>query len=284
MDHGGDRVPNRVVARPPSARFAALVVLGDFLAPRAETFWLSGLLELLETAGYPPRTGRTAVQRMAVEGWFTIERRGRRSQYTLTEFGRRELARGDFRVFESSPPPWDGRWHLVTYSIPDRARMERDGLRKALIWLGFGQLNPGMWICSHDRYDEVTATLHDLEVTAFVTHFTRAQLDGEPSDLVARAWELTSANASYRGFLRSWKPVITAWEHTTLGSRDAFIARFRLHHDFLSILRHDPNLPAELLPPGWHGTEARRLFASGRKLSADAAGAHVRETWGLHAP
>jgi phenylacetic acid degradation operon negative regulatory protein len=271
---------DHVVARGASARFATLVVLGDWLAPRAETFWLGGLLELLTAAGFPPRTGRTAVQRMAADGWFTVERRGRRSLYTLTDFGRRELAHGDLRVFESPPPPWEGSWHLVTYSLPDRARVERDGLRKALVWLGFGQLHPGMWICPHDRRDELAATVHDLNVTSFVTMFRRAQLDGEPNDIVARAWDLTGIDASYRRFLRSWKRRITTWEHAQLSSRDAFVARFRLHHDFLSILRHDPNLPVELLPAGWNGTEARQLFARARQLSAGAAGAHVRGVWG----
>jgi phenylacetic acid degradation operon negative regulatory protein len=272
MDHIGTRAS--------SARFAVLVVLGDWLAPRAETFWLGGLLELLADVGFPTRTGRTAVQRMAADGWFTVERRGRRSLYTLTDFGRRELARGDLRVFESPPPRWTGSWHLVTYSLPDRARVERDELRKALIWLGFGQLHPGVWICPHDRRGEVAATLHDLDLASFVSTFTHAQLDGEPKDIVARAWNLTSTDASYLRFLRSWKRQITTWEQAQLGSHDAFVARFRLHHDFLSILRRDPNLPVELLPAGWHGTEARQLFARARQLSESAARAHVRGVWG----
>ncbi len=62
-----------------------------------------------------------------------------------TKRGADKLAQLDFREIEMTEP-WDGKWRLVMYDIPEEKRNARDQVRRLIKQLGFAQLQQSAWI------------------------------------------------------------------------------------------------------------------------------------------
>ena len=54
-----------------NSKFMLLVLFGEYIQERGGKIWLSDLLHLLELVGIGEHTGRSTINRMAREGWFT---------------------------------------------------------------------------------------------------------------------------------------------------------------------------------------------------------------------
>lgn len=265
--------------RPPvRTQFAIFVLFGDIIVPRGGRAWTSSLLQLLRLLGVSERAARSTLSRMTRRGWLKPQRDGRRSVYSLTAKGERLLAEGGQRIFEPRNADWDGQWHLVTYSLPERKRKLRNDLRKRLAWLGFAGLAPGTWISARDRRAEVEMMLDDLGVRAYVQLFSGLSLvGGDDREIVARCWDLKDLNRAYARFLARWEP---EYERSTqalalgegLSPAQCFVQRFWIAHEYSAFPRLDPNLPAALLPDGWLGEKAARIFDEYRGLLSGRAG------------
>jgi len=269
------------MSRPVSVRtqFVVFVLFGDVLAPRGGTAWTSGLLQLLRALGVSDRAARSTLSRMRRRGWLRSERVGRRSRYTLTARGRRLLTEGGQRIFEPRKWAWDGRWHMVVYSLPESKRALRNALRKRLSWLGFGRLAPGTWISVHDRREELAALFDELGVGRYAVRFASLRLvDGEDCALVARCWDLPNLNRRYARFLQRWEPRARAAlssGRNPLSPSQSFVEQFWMTLEYSAFPRLDPNLPSALLPDGWLGDRAADLAERYRKVLNPQAGAFV---------
>lgn len=62
--------------------------------------------------------------------------------YRLTDSGK-DKALWKRMMFEDEP--WDGKWRVVIWDIPEKRRMARDLLRYKLKQLGFSQLQKSIW-------------------------------------------------------------------------------------------------------------------------------------------
>src|SRR5512139_128616 len=249
-------------------QFIIFVLFGDVIAPRGGQIWASGLLSLLELLGVSERAARSTLSRMVRKGWLKPRREGRHSLYTLTPKGQRLLAEGGQRIFEPRQRDWDGRWHLVVYSLPERKRKLRDDLRKRLTWLGFGRAAPGSWISPHDRQAEIEELLSDLNVHDYVHYFSDVRLAiGSDQDIVEACWDLKSLNRRYARFVGKWEP---AYEKLARGEclspAQCFVQRFWITNEHSEFPRLDPNLPDDLLPADWPGDKAAGIFNEYRNL------------------
>ncbi len=239
-------------------------LFGEWLLHRPGEVWVGSLIRLLEPLGLSSGAVRTVLSRMSKKGWLETTRVGRRSYYVLSTRGRQLLEEGEARIYH--PPrdeSWDGLWYLVAYSIPEEQRHLRDRLRVRLQWLGFGQLGNGLWLSPHPVRGEVNALAGELGVGEHVEIF-RAQYQGYSSvaHLVDRCWDLRAIDAAYEAFIARHGPEAERWR--TDGSRatpqDAYVRRFRLVHEYREFPLLDPYLPRRLLPEGWHGEAAAKLF------------------------
>jgi phenylacetic acid degradation operon negative regulatory protein len=194
-------------------------------------------------------------------GWLEATRHGNRSYYRLSKHGRALVQEATVRVFRPRRDPWDGQWHLVSYSIPEAQRELRDQFRKRLSYLGFGLLAAGSWISPHDLRAEVAELADDLGVSEFVDQFRGAYL--RPGDtaraLAARVWPLERLAEAYRAFAQRWGLFADELVNEVPDAR-AFVLRFWLLHEYQRFFLDDPDLPQELLPPGWPGRDVARLF------------------------
>lgn len=265
-----------MLAKPPAARSLVVTVFGDSVAPHGGRVWLGSLIRLLAPFGISERLVRTSVYRLVQENWLRAEAHGRRSDYLLTDYGRRQFEAATRHIYSSERPAWDGRWRLVMAPPGTLAAREREHLRDALAWRGFGALGPGVYI--HPSADLARA-VEALDVEDF-PHLRKKlfALEGEPLRevdplrLVRSAWDLSVLSGAYGAFARRYRRARPA-----ASPEEAFMQRTLLVHEYRRLLLRDPELPDELLPPDWHGRTARALFTQLYRGLASRSEAHLRE-------
>ena len=256
-----------------NARSALFDIYGDHLLTRSEQAPVAALVRMLAPVGISSPAVRTAVSRMARQGWLAPVRLPGGAGYRLTPAAVRRLRQAGDRIYRQEQPGWDGHWHVVILErVPDRARRER--LRSALGYLGYACLDAATWISPHASV-ELDALLRTERIRA--ERFA-ARHDGDPRGLAARAWDLDGLARAYTAWIGQAREILAPTMATAgapgtpgpLADETVFAVRSELVHEWRKFLFIDPGLPAELLPAGWPGTEAAELFhaEAGRLLPA----------------
>ena len=244
-----------------------ITVLGNELLhlDPAATAWSGGLVELLRRFGFSAEAARAALARLVKRGFVERVRTGREVSYRLTARSRDALHAGESRIVGFGTAADHARtWTVVSYTLPERRRSERDRLRTRLAFLGFGSLRDGTWIAPHDRAADVAAALDDLRVGEFAEVFVGQPAGGsDPAILLKRAWDLDSLEAAYTRFVDH----VSGWECTT----DPLATRAGLMHRYRTLLIGDPDVPAALLPSLSARPEAVALFHRAWRELAPAA-------------
>lgn len=243
-------------------------VFGDMVVPRGGRIWLGSLIRLLEPLGLSDRLVRTSVFRLSREEWLRTEALGRRSDYLLTPHGQRRFDEASRHIYASRAPLWDGHWRLIL-GVGQLEAKERDALRRALFWQGFGALGPDCF--AHPSADLPAA--FDALAAEGLAHLAGRLIPlraadlclggtGSNADLVARAWNLDELAAAYARFVATYMPVLAELRREAplaIDEEEAFLLRLLLIHDYRRQLLRDPELPEVLLPAGWPGQAARML-------------------------
>lgn len=280
-----------------------MTIFGDAIAPRGGAVTLGSLIDLAHPFGLAERLVRTSVARLAAEGWLAATRHGRRSEYRLTESGRKLFAEATRRIYGVNPSSWEGQWTLAV--LPPTGGRSRRNVREDLRWLGFGQLSPGVYAHPACTLEEARGWLAAVGCANHCWLFKSATA-GLAADrrLAAEGWNLAEIARRYRRFRDTFAPVGAAVrESDALPPQAAFLVRTLLIHEYRKIHLQDPLLPPALLPTGWAGTAAYELTAmlyaavfpaaerflaeTGRTISGalPPAGAEVHARFGgKHAP
>jgi phenylacetic acid degradation operon negative regulatory protein len=254
-------------------RSLVLDLFGDYLRYVDAEARLSQLTALLGAFDVEPATVRVTLSRLKREGWFTTRKVGRETVYRLTPDMLHVLDEGRERIFSAPPRSWAGTWTMVIYQMTENERQERNQLRKALAWHGFGPLTTSTWLAPGDRR---------AEARAFVAEQTEEQVDilcctseGIEHDLqlAGRCWDLAGLSAEYREFTAQHRQLSRRAKR--LRGAEALVARTELIATFRHFPFRDPQLPPELLPPAWPGTEAYETFRTLHRELGPAARAHV---------
>lgn len=249
--------------RPLRAGSLLMTVFGDAIAPRGARVSLGSLIRLAQPFGLTERLVRTSVARLASDGWLLGTRRGRRSEYRLSDTGRGVFAEATQRIYAANPSEWDGRWTLLV--VPP-GRGGRGSLRERLRWLGFGQIAPGVFAHAACTPQQARGWLGLGRAEA--GWLFRSRGEGLEADrrLVAAAWDLREIARRYRRFCETFAPLETSGALGTLAPESAFVVRTLLIHEYRKIHLRDPVLPPALLPDGWIGASAyalcRRLYTA----------------------
>lgn len=233
-------------------------LFGDYVHPVGQdSVRVAALVRLAGELGISDNALRSALTRLTREGWLQPERNGGSPRYSLTPTTREVIEEGIRRIYGGRRTNWDGRWLLLSYSVPEQRRGQRDRLRQNLSFLGFGSLGNGFFVSPHDLRDEVLEVIRRCGVEQHVTMYRgRLAWPVEPSQVVGRAWDLEQLSSRYAAFLE------TAAPGAETSQQDVFRRRFLLTHHFRHLLFDDPDLPEPLLPAGWVGTRAREWFWS----------------------
>lgn len=245
-----------------------ITVFGDVVMPRGGSIWLGSLIELLEPLGINERLIRTTVARLADDKWLNSEAQGRRANYALTRAGLRRFEEASRHIYAAHAPVWDRRWRLIL-TVGKMQPRERDRVRKALFWQGFGQISLGCYI--HPSADLALAldalTVEGLaksldQLVPMVAATPHLGPSASDHDIVHQAWNLESLAKAYLAFCKLYQPILDSLRadvHQSLTGDSALLLRILLIHDYRRLLLRDPELPSELAPPEWPGQRARLL-------------------------
>lgn len=251
------------------AKALLLTVLGEFVLPAGGEAWTASLVAAADVLGIGEKNARQAISRIADQGLLEGVKHGRAVRWSLTTAGHQLLESGAQRIYEfgTSAVDWDGQWLVAHCPVTESQRGLRNQLRTELGFLGFGELSPSLLVSPHvkrdDQLREVLSRLGLIDESTVLHSSTMSDL--ENAHVVSKAWDLEELAASYRGFSRAFSAV------SVDNPEDAFTAVVELVHDWRRFPFTDPELPTELLPAGWAGTQAVVLFhAKHNTWSADA--------------
>jgi phenylacetic acid degradation operon negative regulatory protein len=268
----------------PTLRAGSLIttVFGDSIAPRGGTLWLGSLINTMADFGISERLVRTSVFRLVKDGWLQSRQIGRRSYYSLTDEGRERFEQATHRIYGEPIAHWDGKWCLLLLSGLDTAT--REIVRKECGWLGFGQMSANVLAHPSPDLGDLDVTIRRLEVDDWLVVIEGQTIRSESAmrDLARDSWNLDDLDVRYAEFVQRFRPVFKALSRKDqLTEQSAFLIRTLLIQEYRKVLLRDPLLPAELLPPGWHGVAAyqlcRNLYRAVQEQS-DAYLDHMMET------
>jgi phenylacetic acid degradation operon negative regulatory protein len=253
-----------------NARAALFDLYGDHLRERSGAASIAAVIELLDALDIAAPAVRTAVSRMARQGWLEPCRGDGGPGYRLTDRAWRRLDEAAVRIFgRQDLNAWDGRWSvLVVERTNERSRRER--LQRALGYLGYRLLDGTAWIAPQGSVEaEAVIAAEGLSYDEF-----RADFAGDPRALVDRLYDLAALGSAYEEWLTLARRIVDSAAEDP-AERAAFATRSRLLHEWRKFLFRDPGLPTALVPAEWPGLAARRYFDAQAERLLPAARAHV---------
>jgi phenylacetic acid degradation operon negative regulatory protein len=241
------RIVEQLKREPSRTGSIVITVFGDAIVPRGGSVWLGTLLEFFERLDIDSGVVRTAMSRLATDGWLERNKIGRNSFYRLAKKGRQTFAAATRHIYDPPPSDWTGRFELLLIGNGEDRDASRDALKNA----GFGSPLPGVWVAPSGVPVPEAAGAIRLEVSAE---------DDSGRRLLSESWPLDRTSDAYQKFMKTFAP-LRGWigRGGDLTEADAFTARILLIHHYRRVVLRDPLLPTALLPGDWPGRAAREL-------------------------
>jgi phenylacetic acid degradation operon negative regulatory protein len=242
------RIVEQLKREPSRTGSIVITVFGDAIVPRGGSVWLGTLLEFFKQLDIDSGVVRTAMSRLAADGWLERNKVGRNSFYRIVEKGRQTFDIATRHIYDPPPSDWSGRFELLLIGNGGDRDASRDALKNA----GFGSPLPGVWVAPSGvpTPDEAAGAIR-LEVSAE---------DDSGRRLLSESWPLDRTADAYLKFMKTFEP-LRGWlgRGEPLTDADAFTARILLIHHYRRVVLRDPLLPTGLLPGDWPGGAARKL-------------------------
>jgi phenylacetic acid degradation operon negative regulatory protein len=257
-------IDHYIETNPPRAKSVVMTLFGDVITPHGGKVWLGSLIDLLAPFGINDRLVRTSVFRLAEEGWLDAQREGRRSQYALNPSAARRFERAYQRIYTPSFREWKGKWTLLFATSGAITAEQRAGLRKELLWEGFGMVAPSVFghpSADADTLEEILGRV-GVKGNVFVCNASEAEFAAARPlrELIPQCWELGTVIEGYERFINDFSGVPKLLgARSAIDPEQAFVIRTLLIHEFRRVQLHDPQLPLELLPENWPGKTAYEL-------------------------
>ena len=242
------RIIEQLKREPSRTGSIVITVFGDAIVPRGGSVWLGTLLEFFKAIDIDSGVVRTAMSRLAADGWLERDKVGRNSFYRLAGKGRQTFDAATKHIYDPQVAEWTGRFELLLIGNGG----DRDASREALRNAGFGSPLPGVWVApSGVPIPEEAAGAIRLEVSAE---------DDNGRRLLSESWPLDRTADAYLKFMKAFEP-LRNWisRGQPLSDDDSFTARILLIHHYRRVVLRDPLLPTPLLPTDWPGRAARKL-------------------------
>ena len=242
MPHPLARILTQLKREPSRTGSIIITVFGDAIVPRGGSIWLGTLLGFFETLDIDSGVVRTAMSRLAADGWLERSKVGRNSFYRLAKKGRQTFDTATRHIYDPQASDWTGRFELLLIGSSE----ERDASREALKNAGFGSPLPGVWVApSGVPIPEEAVGAIRLEVSAE---------DDSGRRLLSESWPLDRTSDAYLKFIGTFEP-LRAWigRRARLSDIEAFTARILLIHYYRRVVLRDPLLPPALLLLFWFG-------------------------------
>lgn len=263
-------INNKGLRRPLRAKSLVATLFGDVIESFGGRIWLGDLIELVHLFGVNERLLRTAIYRLADEGWVSKTRQGRRSIYELSRDGREQTALVHELIYANNKKTWNGIWNIVIASAKNIPPSRLAQLQRRLSLMGFGVLSKNVF--AHPDMDNalVGTVIAELGLedrvpvmqSQTVTRGSGAGNFALDRELVKQCCPYDEVEVLYKHFIAAYGGMLKKLKSGRSLADDAcFRLRILLIHDYRRLLFRDPQLPAELLPHDWIGTIARDIVS-----------------------
>ena len=231
----------------PVRTWSLIVTLyGDCVMPRGGELWLGTLTEVLSALSVEPGSVRTAMSRLARDGFLVRQRVGRTSHYALSPGALAVSRAAEARIYRASPPPAPHEWELVVTAAGGEAD------KRTMTARGFAALAPGVFVRPGSG-----STMALPEGTIRLS----ARGDDTADAALARSvYPLAEISRRYARFASAARALA---DHASRArGMDAVALRIGLVHAFRRIVLRDPGLPRSALSDDWPAAEAYAVFAA----------------------
>ncbi|MEX1048402.1 MAG: PaaX family transcriptional regulator C-terminal domain-containing protein [Akkermansiaceae bacterium] len=186
--------------------------------------------------------------------------------HRLTEAGRAVVLGG--RDPETAwAMPWDRKWRLFLFDIPELESTKRRQLNRALAKAGCGCLQGSVWISpvTPPAIEKLIAS-DDPDCTHLLLLLADSKGPKADAKMAESAWDFETIHVAYQKLQETLDRFPQVARNKSRGS----LAEWTASENAASrgVLRIDPLLPSELLPKKYTG---RKVWKNRRKILAEAA-------------
>ena len=235
-----------------------VTIYGDCVMPRGGELWLGSLTEILSALAVEPGSVRTAMSRLARDGFLVRQRVGRTSHYALSAGALAMSREAETRIYRASPPPAPREWEIAIITAG------RDADKRAMTAAGFETVAPGVY-----ARPQVPNAMPPPEGTI------RLVARGDDAALAHAIYPLPEIRRRYDRFARTGRAVVEIARRAQ--GMDALALRIRLVHAFRRIVLRDPRLPHAALSDDWPAGDAYTVFCEAYRTVQAASDAWLAE-------
>lgn len=256
-----------------------VTIFGLYARVPGTTIPVGGLIDLLQELDVDSSSARSSVSRLKKKGVLVQTGKGR---YALSAEAYEHLGRRNDRIYSPRHAENEEEWLMVVYTVPEDSRQARHLLRTGLQKMGFGSVNPGVWIAPVHLAEEATDYFEANDLTQYVETFTsRYNGPGQSGTKVGAWWDLDEIEMRYVQFERMRAGILARWGElmSSMSQRELEAEAFKLYIPMFTHWRAlpflDPGLPKSVLPRTWAGYSAHRLFTDLNTLLGEGARTHA---------
>ena len=168
------------------------------------------LYDVAGELGMTDQQVRLCIKRLVADGQFVQDGRGRKAVLRATDELRSTITPDlDYlRLMyaqDRGDAPWDGRWHVVAFAVPESVRPARDAMRDAIVRLGGAAIQGGLYVSPNDWGSEIADAAGQLAIAEHVTTLTTTDLTVggtvEPRAAAGLLWPLDDIAERHRRLL-----------------------------------------------------------------------------------
>lgn len=229
-----------------------LIVLG-FLVDEVNACSFRSQMQRIHCDGWYQRSsfGPTVSRLLSVGEIEKVERKGN-IYYRLTSRGSDKI-KEEIPLLKLAEKPWDGRWRIVIFDIPEKKRFLRDALREKLLLLGFGKWQESVYLNPHQIEQEMKQYLVAKGLSSYCVCLTAKRADlGNDLELANIVWHLDKMNQGYEDFISDCRELVSE-----KGKEVKNEEINKLWLSYKDLIINDPYLPKELLPERWLAQKAK---------------------------
>jgi DNA-binding transcriptional regulator PaaX len=177
--------------------------------------------------------------------------RGRHATFRITTAGRQ-------RVTVTVPTahwdkPWDGKWRVFNYDLPETRRKDRIALCRALHACKFGLLQRSLWVWPHEAEAILRRIVDAQGIPECFCGFQSERLFlCDDAEVVETAWDFAEVGRRHQLYLQHAAALLEGLKAARTLKEVARVAR-REHTACQEAFLFDPLLPRTLWPPGYRG-------------------------------
>ncbi len=216
------------------------------------------MVEIELTRLAPSRKIYGALGQLEKRGWVKKTVETNQKKYVLTPAGQQFI---DSTLSQLRDKPISDHWTFVMFDIPEKRRGLRAQLRALLTHLGYGTLQPSVWISTIGNTEKIEqfALKHNLSHRIHILSVSK--WDVQPT-IIARVWNIKKLASRYNRFNRAAGTLLKKG-----GSENTRMSAKELIFDFALITGSNPNIEESLLPKDWPATKAFALYEKLRPLA-----------------